>query len=128
VIDRSPWPGTRQDTFRVVAEVIEIERKPSVPVGFRGQDAFGGTPEFVDRGIRKRAICNIGRQDIVVDNLQPEDPSILVLGGSSDHLILDVEGARREVIVGSEIAFQPGYGALLAASTSPYMQKVVIKD
>jgi predicted amino acid racemase len=128
VIDRSPWPGTRQDTFRVVAEVREIERKPSVPVGFRGQDAFGGTPEFVDRGIRKRAICNIGRQDIVVDNLQPEDPSILVLGGSSDHLILDVEGARREVIVGSEIAFQPGYGALLAASTSPYMQKVVIKD
>ncbi|HZU85848.1 MAG TPA: alanine/ornithine racemase family PLP-dependent enzyme [Anaerolineaceae bacterium] len=128
VIDRSPWPGTRQDTFRIVAEVVEVERKPSVPVGYRGQDAFGGTPEFVDRGIRKRAICNIGRQDVVVDNVEPEDPGIIVLGGSSDHLILDVEEAQQEVTAGSEVAFYPGYGALLAASTSPYMQKVVIKD
>lgn len=126
VIDRSPWQGTRQDTFRVVAEVVELERKPSVPVGYRGQDAFGGTPEFVDRGIRKRAICNIGRQDVVVDNLEPLDPGIIVLGGSSDHLILDVEEAHQEVAVGCEIAFYPGYGALLAASTSPYVKKVVL--
>ncbi len=128
VIDRSPWPGTRQDTFRVVAEVVELERKPSVPIGFRGQDAFGGTPEFIDRGIRRRAICNIGRQDVVVDNLEPVDPGIIVLGGSSDHLILDVEDSSQALVVGSEVAFYPGYGALLAASTSPYMQKVVIEE
>ncbi|HPH97385.1 MAG TPA: alanine/ornithine racemase family PLP-dependent enzyme [Anaerolineaceae bacterium] len=128
VIDRSPWMGTRQDTFKVVAEVVEVERKPSVPVGFRGQDAFGGTPEFVDRGIRQRAICNIGRQDVVVDGLEPEDKGIIVLGGSSDHLLLDVEEAASEVKPGDELAFFPGYGALLAASTSPYMQKVVIQE
>ncbi len=62
VIDRSPWPGTRQDTFRMVGEVVELERKPSVPIGEKGQDAFGGTPTFVDRGVRKRAILNLGRQ------------------------------------------------------------------
>lgn len=126
VIDRSPWPGARQDTFRVVGEVVELERKPSVPIGERGQDAFGGTPEFVDRGIRKRAICNLGRQDVVVDNLTPEDTGIIVLGGSSDHLILDVEDAQQEITLGSEIALYPGYGALLAASTSAYVHKVVI--
>jgi len=126
VIDRSPWPGARQDTFRVVGEVVELERKPSVPIGERGQDAFGGTPEFVDRGVRWRAICNLGRQDVVVDNLEPEDPGVIVLGGSSDHLILDVEDALCPVTLGAEIAFTPGYGALLAASTSPYVQKVVI--
>ncbi|MBN1922618.1 MAG: alanine/ornithine racemase family PLP-dependent enzyme [Anaerolineae bacterium] len=126
VIDRSPWPGARQDTFRVVGEVVELGRKPSFPIGERGQDAFGGTPEFVDRGIRKRAICNLGRQDVVVDNLMPEDPGIIVLGGSSDHLILDVEEAQLDVALGSEIAFYPGYGALLAASTSAYVHKVVI--
>ncbi len=126
VIDRSPWPGARQDAFRVVGEVVELERKPSVPIGERGQDAFGGTPEFVDRGIRRRAICNLGRQDVVVDNLTPEDPGIIVLGGSSDHLILDVEDAQQAVTLGAEIAFTPGYGALLAASTSAYVQKVVM--
>lgn len=127
VLDRSPWPGTRQDTIRVVAEVVEVERKPSVPIGERAQDAFGSMVEFVDRGIRKRALCNIGRQDVVVDGITPEDPGIIVLGGSSDHLVLDVEEAEHEVRLGDEIGFFPTYGSLLAATTSPYMQKVIIK-
>ncbi len=128
VLDRSPWPGTRQDTFRLVAEVIEVERKPSVPIGDRGQDAFGGSTDFVDRGMRMRAICIIGRQDVVVDGIEPEDKGIIVLGGSSDHLILDVEDAALPVKVGDEIAFRPGYGALLALSTSPYVSKIIIEE
>ncbi|MCE1228167.1 MAG: alanine/ornithine racemase family PLP-dependent enzyme [Firmicutes bacterium] len=126
VIDRSPWPGTRQDTCRLVAEVVELERKPSVPIGETGQDAFGGTPTFVDRGVRARAICNVGRQDVVVDGLDPVDAGMIVLGGSSDHLIVDVEEGHERVKVGDEIAFYPGYGALLALSTSPYVQKIVL--
>jgi len=111
-----------------VAEVIEVERKPSVPIGDRGQDAFGGTTDFVDRGVRMRAICIIGRQDVVVDGIEPEDHGITVLGGSSDHLILDVEDAAVPVKVGDEIAFRPGYGALLALSTSPYVSKIIIEE
>lgn len=126
VLDRSAWPGTRQDTFLLTAEVVELETKPSVPIGSRGQDAFGGTPEFLDRGMRQRAICNIGRQDVVIDNLQPIDPGIIILGGSSDHLILDVEEAQPGVKLGDEVAFLPGYAALLAASTSVYITKTVI--
>ncbi|MBU1107505.1 MAG: alanine/ornithine racemase family PLP-dependent enzyme [Candidatus Riflebacteria bacterium] len=127
VIDRSPWQGTRQDTVIAVAEVIEAELKPSMPIGERGQDAFGETQDFVDRGLRRRVICNIGRQDVVVDGIVPVEDGIIVLGGSSDHLILDVHDARREIKVGDEVAFYPGYGALLALSTSEYVQKVVIE-
>ena len=112
---------------KLVAEVVELETKPSVPIGETGQDAFGGTPTFTDRGMRKRAILNIGRQDVVVDGIEPLDPGIIVLGGSSDHLILDVEDAQEKVKLGDEITFYPGYGALLALSTSPYVQKVVVK-
>jgi predicted amino acid racemase len=125
VLDRSPWPNTRQDTFRIVSQIVEMEKKPSIPVGDRGQDAFGGLPEFVDRGIRTRVICNIGRQDIVVDNLEPEDPGIRILGGSSDHLILDVEESTKKIGLGDEIAFYPGYAALLSASTSSYVRKTI---
>jgi len=128
VLDRSPFPATRQDTFQLATEIIELERKPSIPIGLCGQDAFGEVAEFVDRGIRKRAICNIGRQDVVIDNLVPEDPGIIILGGSSDHLILDVENASQPLKTGDEVIFFPGYGALLAASTSPYVQKVVIDE
>jgi predicted amino acid racemase len=126
VLDRSPWPGTRQDSFRLVAEVVESERKPSMPIGERGQNAFGETGEFKDRGVRLRAICNLGRQDTSIDGLTPEDEGIVVVGGTSDHLILDVEEARRKVEPGQEIAFFPNYAALLALFTSPYVQKVVM--
>jgi predicted amino acid racemase len=126
VLDRSPWPGTRQDTFMAVGEIIETEIKASAPIGDRGQDAFGGTEEFVDRGPRRRAICNLGRQDVVVSGLEPAEKGIEVLGGSSDHLILDIENCERHLQVGDEVRFFPGYGALLALSTSPYVSKQVV--
>lgn len=59
-----------------------------------------------------------------MDGITPEDPGLIVLGGSSDHLVLDVEEASSPLRVGDEVAFSPNYGALLAATTSPYVQKV----
>lgn len=126
VIDRSPWPGTRQDTFVVAAEIIELQRKPSVPIGPRGQDAFGGYEEFVDRGVRRRAILDIGRQDAILEGLIPCEPGVEVLGGSSDHLIVDVEDASGPLEVGDTLRFYPDYGSLLALATSPYVEKIVI--
>jgi len=52
-----PW--LRQDTFVLEAEIIEVKWKPSLPEGPIGKDAFGNTPIFEDRGIRKRAILAI---------------------------------------------------------------------
>lgn len=127
VLDRSPWPGTRQDTFRLVAEVVELERKPSVPIGVRAQNAFGESPEFADRGTRLRAIVNIGRQDAAIEGLTPDDEGIQIVGASSDHLILDVQDAAREVRLGGEIGFWPNYAAVLALSTSRYAQKVAMR-
>ena len=127
VLDRSPLAGTRQDGLRVVAEVIEMESKPSIPIGARGQDAFGNQVKFVDRGVRQRALLNMGRQDVDIEGLTPEDEGIIVLGGSSDHLVLDVSDAHQILHLGDEVAFTPTYSALLIASTSPYVEKAVIK-
>lgn len=127
VLDRTPWSGTRQDTVRLVAEVVELERKPTVPIGRRGQNAFGQTEEFPDRGMRWRAICNLGRQDADLEGLTPTDEGIMLLGGSSDHLILDVEDAVGPVTLGGFVSFWPNYSALLALSTSPYVQKVAVR-
>lgn len=127
-VDRSPWPGTRQDTVQLVAEVIELERKPSVPIGETGQDAFGQRPHFVDRGLRLRAICNLGRQDVAPGALTPQDPGIIVLGASSDHLIIDVTDASVPLRIGDEVGFSPSYGGLLAASTSPFVRKMAVRE
>ncbi|MBW3084311.1 Ornithine racemase [Austwickia sp. TVS 96-490-7B] len=128
VLDRTPWPGTYQNTFHLITEIVELERKPSVPIGDRGQNAFGEQPEFLDRGTRLRAIVNIGRQDVAIDGLTPIDPGISIIGASSDHLILDVQDAVGEVRLGAPVGFWPSYGALLALSTSPYVQKVAVRD
>lgn len=125
VLDRSPWQGTRQDTFILTAEVIESETKPSKPIGQKGQDAFGNFPQFADKGLRNRIICNLGRQDVNPEGLTPLDEGADILGASSDHLIVDVTDCSRKFEVGDEIAFYPSYGALLALITSDYVFKVI---
>jgi predicted amino acid racemase len=121
-VHRTPWPGTFQDAFRLHAEVIERKEKPSVPIGERGEDAFGEAPEFPERGELRRALLNVGREDVDADGLTPCDPRLSVLGATSDYLIVDVTDAP-EVGVGDELAFAPAYGALLAAMDSVYVEK-----
>ena len=126
-VQRVAWPGTFQDAFLLQAEIIELKEKPSVPIGDTGEDAFGGKPQFIDKGERDRAILNIGREDVVVEGMQPVEPKISILGASSDHLIVDVTEAKR-VRLGGELAFFLNYGALLAAMTSEYVEKRPLRD
>jgi len=117
----------RQDTMQFQAEVVELRRKPSVPLGERGADAFGNVPEFEDRGCRLRAIVAAGRQDIRLEGLTPEDSRMCILGASSDHMILDVEDAD-PLKVGDVISFRPNYGAMLQGATSAYVEKAVWEE
>lgn len=123
---RDPLPGTHLDALIISAEIIELKDKPSVPLGQTGQDAFGGRPGFEDRGIRRRAIVALGRQDAVPEGLEPLLPGVEILGASSDHLILDVSDCPETIRVGGAMEFIPRYGCLLAAATSPYVNKVYI--
>lgn len=115
-----------RDALVLQAPVIECAVKPSVPIGTCAQDAFGGVPVFADRGLRRRAICAIGRQDAPPESLVPADPRVVVLGASSDHLVLDVDDLPLPPAIGESLAFVPGYGATLALFTSPYVTKVFV--
>lgn len=121
-VAKEPVPGTQQSTCIIVAEIVELQRKPSMPEGTIGRDAFGNVPRFEDRGIHLRAIAAIGRQDIDVGSLCPMVEGINVLGASSDHLLLEVDNSHN-IRVGDVVCFKPEYGALLAAMTSPYVTK-----
>ncbi|MEW6725036.1 MAG: alanine/ornithine racemase family PLP-dependent enzyme [Bacillota bacterium] len=123
-VARQPVPGAHLDAFRLVAEVVEVGFKPSVPIGRIGQDAFGNTPVFEDRGIHRRAILAIGRQDVSPDALTPVE-DVDILGASSDHLLVDVTRLS-EVAVGDTLSFIPDYGGVLALSTSPYVEKRIV--
>ena len=103
-----------QDIFRLKAEVIEVKDKPSYPVGTIAIDAFGHTPTYVDRGIRRRALLAMGKVDYGDPaELLPMDKSIEVLGASSDHTIIDVEDAERDYKVGDIMTFDICYATVV---------------
>ncbi|MBU3153332.1 ornithine racemase Orr [Clostridium estertheticum] len=118
-----PVPNCYDDAFILSGEIVEIKSKPTVPTGTIGMDAFGYIPSFEDKGIRKRAIIALGRQDIRVEGITPLDNDISIFGASSDHLILDVTDSKKQLIVGSIVEFKIDYGCLLKAMTSPYVEK-----
>ncbi len=122
-VTREPLPGLRTDAVTLAVPVIECARKPSMPRGEIVQDAFGRVPNFEDRGVRRRAICALGRQDAPPEGLRPLDPRIEVLGASSDHLILDVDALPEAPVVGDAVEFVPNYAATLALFTSSYVEK-----
>lgn len=122
-LHRRPWPDTFQDAFVLQAEVLELKTKPSLPVGERGEDAFGQQPAFEDRGEMRRALLNIGREDVHVEGIRPLAPGVEILGASSGYLVMDVSGTGREIRVGDEMTFAPNYGALLALMTSEYVKR-----
>jgi predicted amino acid racemase len=124
---REAWPGTFQDAFTLRAEILELKRKPSVPLGERSEDAFGHRTQFENRGDIERALVNIGREEVSVEGITPQDPRLRVLGASSGYLVVDVTGAAGRLRVGDELAFSLNYGALLTAMTSEYVQKRTLR-
>jgi len=125
-LSREPLDGFHQDAFLLRAPVIESLVKPSMPRGVSAQDAFGNRPVFKDRGLRRRAILAIGRQDVYPDLLTPLHTGVEILGASSDHLIVDVQALDPPPAAGDVLEFRPGYGSVLQLFTSPYVDKVFV--
>ena len=118
----APWPGMHADAFRLQSEVIEVKRKPSLPEGEIGLDAFGARPVFADHGERTRSIVSLGRLDVNPAELRAIDPGVTIIGASSDHLVLDMSGAPA-CRPGDQLEFDMGYPAVLQAMVSPYVKK-----
>jgi predicted amino acid racemase len=116
---------TYDDAFTLKAEIIELQEKPSYPIGKIGRDAFGNVPVIEDKGLMKRAILAVGKQDVNPDNLEAIDSDISVVGSSSDHLIIDLTSTKSEYQVGDIIEFKLSYGSLLNLATSEYVYKSI---
>lgn len=117
-------PDTYADVFTLECEIVELKEKPSLPWGTVGVDSYGRKPEFTDRGEhRMKAVCALGRQDFDVETTTPCDPGIIMLGASSDHLMLDVTDSDREYKVGGTVKLQLGYFSTMRAFTSEYVSK-----
>ncbi len=118
-----------QDVFTLKAEVIEVKDKPSYPVGKLSHDAFGYVQEYVDRGIRRRALLALGKVDFGDPGmLLPRNKKVEILGASSDHLILDIENCKDDIHVGDILEFDVRYATMVYLTSSPDVHIYVHKD
>jgi len=113
--------GLFDDVFVLEAEVVECKDKPTRPIGTSTMNSFGEAVAYEDRGVVRRAILDIGKQDVAYEYLRPHDPDVVVLGASSDHLIVELKTDR--IRLGSKVAFSLTYPGLLQTCTSRYVRK-----
>lgn len=122
-----PIESFKKDNFILKAQIVEIKEKPSAPRGKKGLcNSFCEVTEFVDKGIRKRALIALGKQDININGLNPIDTDIEVIGGSSDYTILDITDSKNSYTIGDIISFNVNYPILLKAMESKYICKSYI--
>lgn len=118
----------RMDALTLRAEVVEVKDKPTYPMGEFAIDAFGRKPVYEDRGIRRRAILALGRADVgELESLIPREPGLTVIGGSSDHCIVDVEDCPRRLQVGDIVEFSLCYSHMLYATARSDM-RIIFKN
>ena len=118
----------RMDALTLRAEVVEVKDKPTYPIGEFAIDAFGRKPVYEDRGIRHRAILALGRADVgELESLIPREPGLTVIGGSSDHCIVDVEDCPRRLQVGDIVEFSLCYSHMLYATARSDM-RIIFKN
>lgn len=108
--------GETVDTVKLTAEVVEVKVKPSVVGGHVGMNWKGEEVTFPDQGDRKRAILALGSMDVGdCFNLIPMEAGIDLIACSSDHTVLDVTDAHRDIRVGDTMSFSLKYSGLLYA-------------
>lgn len=117
-----PW--LKQGAFAILAEVVEVRVKEPLQGKALGYDAFGRPCALQASGPRRRILVALGKQDVDEEQLYFDDERVTIVGATSNYLVLDVEESQRPYRVGDVISFRAGYGAVLRAFLSPYVEKV----
>ncbi|MCB0570453.1 MAG: alanine racemase [Phaeodactylibacter sp.] len=126
-----PFEGMKTDVIRLYSEIIEITKKPKVPIGTLSTNPSGEAFEINESDYGKesyRAILDIGLLDISPDFLFPEEENIQIANASSDMLIVDLGPQPGDYEVGSLVSFRLKYMGALQLLNSDYIEKRVVES
>ncbi|NIZ63131.1 amino-acid racemase [Sedimentitalea sp. CY04] len=120
-----PINGLHTDVFTLLAEVIETKIK-SKPVPLKLSDPALSALSLMPRHHWiTRSILAIGLQDTNPAGLV-FPAAITLIGSTSDHIV--VETTNCPLSIGSEVALQVNYSALVRAMAAPDVTKVVLRN
>lgn len=116
------FPGMREDTVRLTAEIVEIREKNSAPRSSSAKNWAGETVVREDKGRRLRAILALGSQDVGdAAALIPENAGVEIVGCSSDHTIVDVTDSGKTWRSGDTLSFKTRYANMLYAFSGDHV-------
>lgn len=116
------FPGLREDSVILTAEIVEIHEKDSAPKQGSTLNWAGEAVQREDKGRRMRAILALGSQDISdASTLTPLDEGITVVGCSSDHTIVDVTDSPKTWHSGDTLRFRVRYAHMLYAFSGKHV-------
>lgn len=121
-------PGMREDVFEFAAQIIEITKKPMIPIGELGTNPQGDVME-VDTALygqtHYRAILDVGLLDLDPKYIVPIKDNFEVVGASSDMLVLDLGKNEASHKVGDILRFRLKYMGALQLLNSDYIEKKI---
>lgn len=121
--------GMHSGVIKLYSEIIEITKKPIVPIGTMAANPSGDVFEVDENDYGKetyRAILDVGLLDIDPAFLIPDDPELEVVNASSDMLIVDLGQSPKPYAVGDELSFELKYMGALSLLNSDYIEKRVV--
>ncbi|CAN0201014.1 unnamed protein product, partial [Chrysoparadoxa australica] len=128
LVAEGPMKGMKQDVFTLNAQIIELIKKPKVPIGELATNPSGEQYEIDEDDYGKesyRAILDLGLLDISTDYMIPLDSELEISGASSDMVVIDLGNSKRNFQVGDWIKFKLKYMGALSLLNSSYIDKVV---
>lgn len=123
-------PGMSGEVLKLHASIIEITRKPVVPIGEMAANPSGDEYEIDPEDYGKlsyRSILDLGLLDISPDFLIPDDESLTIINASSDMLIIDLGETNKDYKVGDFVSFKLKYMGALLLMNSDYIEKRVVE-
>jgi predicted amino acid racemase len=121
--------GMHDDVLKLYTEIIEITKKPKVPIGALASNPSGEVFEIDEADYGKeayRAILDIGLLDIDPSYLVPDDPNVTVVSASSDMLIVELNQSAASYQIGDQLSFKLKYMGALSLLNSDYVDKRVV--
>ncbi len=129
-LENKRFDNLSEDTFEFEANVIELEKKSSVPDGTVSDASIGHISKNNTKGDSYRAIVDYGILDVDYKHLKPKDKEVKFFGTTSDMTVYDIGDNKtpkggRKYIVHSRLKFKPDYMAVARLMNSKFIDKNV---
>lgn len=116
-------------SFEFIANIVEMEKKETVPDGIIGEGNVGHAELLVVQDaieLTYKALVDYGLVDVDNKHLKPKDRNVNFFGTTSDLTVYSIAKNMRGYRTGKTLAFQPNYMAVAQLMNSKYITKKIM--